>query len=255
MVELPVAGFDVDLRLPTGADDIALLEAGSLDVSVAVSLLGRVVERIDAPFDCLSLAMTDVDVLLLELRRHLIGDIVRAEVVCTAENCREQVDVTFSIGDYLEHHRPRRPRRVIELTDGWFGLTGTELEFRLPSVGDQLAVRSEPHAAQALFDRCVRRADNTRGAKRRVEAAMEALAPSLASELQGACPECGAEVTAWFDPLQYTLRELRDQAAFVYEDVCAIARLTHWSEAEILSLPAVRRARYAELAQPSMAPA
>ena len=77
---------------------------------------------------------------------------------------------------------------------------------------------------------------------------MEGMAPSLASELQGACPECGAGVVAWFDPLQYTLRELGEQAAFVYEDVCAIARLTHWSEAEILTLPASRRARYAELA-------
>jgi len=49
--------------------------------------------------------------------------------------------------------------------------------------------------------------------------------------------------------LQYTLRELRDQAAFVYEEVCSIARYTHWSEVEILGLPTARRARYAELAQ------
>ena len=82
-----------------------------------------------------------------------------------------------------------------------------------------------------------------------VEAAMEALAPSLLSELEGRCPECGASVACDFDPLQYTLRELRDQAAFVYQDVLAIAGHTHWSEAEILALPAVRRARYAELAQ------
>ena len=42
---------------------------------------------------------------------------------------------------------------------------------------------------------------------------------------------------ATFDPLLYTLRELRDRAAFVYEDVCAIAHHFHWSEAEILALP------------------
>jgi hypothetical protein len=78
---------------------------------------------------------------------------------------------------------------------------------------------------------------------------MEAMAPSLFSELEGTCPVCGAVVTCNFDPLQYTLRELRDQAAFVYEDVCTIAHHTHWSEAEILALPTARRARYAELAQ------
>jgi len=60
-------------------------------------------------------------------------------------------------------------------------------------------------------------------------------------------------VTSWFDPMHFTLRELRAGAAFVYEDVCAIARVTHWSEAEILALPAVRRARYADLALSSTA--
>jgi hypothetical protein len=83
---------------------------------------------------------------------------------------------------------------------------------------------------------------------------MEAMAPSLCAELHGVCPECGAAVETTFDPLQYTLRELRDQAAFVYEEVCSIAHHYHWSEAEILALPAVRRARYAELAAHWAAP-
>jgi hypothetical protein len=253
MLGLSVAGFDVEFELPTGADDIALLEAGSPDLSVAVMFLARVVNRRDAPLDWSSLSMTDIDVLLLRLRQRFLGDAVRAEVVCAAKGCRAPVDIVFSIGDYLDHHRPKRPPRVVQLADGWFRFVGDDVEFRVPSVGDQLAVMTESHPEQALLHRCVRSARITSGLRRRVETAMEAMAPSLASELQGTCPECGAAVTAWFDPLHYTLRELRDQAAFVYEEVCAIARLTHWSEAEILSLPAVRRARYAELAQPGVA--
>jgi hypothetical protein len=251
--DLSAAGFDAEFELPTGADDIVLLEAGTLDLGVAVTFLARVVSRPDAPLNWMSLSMTDIDVLLLRLRQRLLGDAVRAEIVCAAKRCRAWADIVFSIDDYLDHHRPKRPSRVVALTDGWFRLVGEDVEFRVPSVGDQLAVMTEQRPEQALLHRCVRQASITSRLRRRVETAMEAMAPSLASELQGTCPECGSAVTAWFDPLHYTLRELRDQAAFVYEEVCAIARLTHWSEAEILSLPAVRRARYAELAQPGMA--
>jgi hypothetical protein len=252
VLDLSVAGFDVEFGPLTGADDIILLEAGSLDLSVAVTLLARLADRSDASLDLLSLSMTDIDVLLLRLRQRLLGDAVRAEVVCAAKGCRARADIVFSIDDFLDHHRPKRPSRVVPLTDGWFRLVGEDVEFRVPSVGDQLAVTTEPGPEQALLHRCVRPAGITSRLRRRVETAMEAMTPSLASELQGTCPECGAAVTAWFDPLHYTVRELRDQAAFLYEEVCAVARLTHWSEAEILSLPAARRARYAELAQPGM---
>ena len=78
---------------------------------------------------------------------------------------------------------------------------------------------------------------------------MEVLAPSLAHDLQGQCPECGAVVEVYFDPLQFSLCELRQEAAFLYEDVTLLARCYHWSEADILTLPRQRRLRYAELAR------
>jgi len=43
------------------------------------------------------------------------------------------------------------------------------------------------------------------------------------------------------------LRELREQAAFIYEDVHLIAQHYRWSEAEIMLLPRNRRIRYAEM--------
>jgi hypothetical protein len=254
VLRLPVAGIAVQMQLPSGADDIALLEAGTPGVEAAVTLLENIVRRYDGvPLDWPALAMTDIDVLLLSLRQRVIGDRLSAEVACAADTCRERVDIVFSIADYVEHHRPRPQARVAAVDETWFRLDGLEVEFRVPSVADQLAIASEERSEQALARRCIRPPEASSRARRRVETAMEALAPSLASELTGSCPLCGAVLSAWFDPLQYVLRELQEQAAFVYDDVCAIARLTHWSEADILALPAVRRARYAELAQPAMA--
>lgn len=253
MLHLPVAGLSVEMHLPTGADEIALVEAGNPAVEVAVALLASIVRRSDGgALDWSSLSMTDIDLLLLRLRQRTIGDRISAEVVCRAAECGERVDIVFSITDYLGHHRPRPRARVAAIDDTWFRLDGTDIEFRVPSVSDQLAIAGEGRPEQALVQRCIRPPETGSTARRRVETAMEAMAPSLAAELQGTCPDCGAAVSAFFDPLQYVLSELREQAAFVYDEVWAIAQLTQWSEADILALPAARRARYAELAQPAM---
>ncbi len=251
MVRLPVADLDVHLRMPNGADDLVLLEAGPLDLRAAISLLARIVERADGePLDWERLAMTDVDVLVLRLRQRLLGDIVRAELRCANSACAAPVDLEFSIDQYLEHHRPRTPPKVSPTGDGWFRLADDgDAEFRLPNVADQLAIASERRREQALLGRCVRPVDAAARSRRSIEAAMARMAPNLASDVEGSCPECGAKVAAYFDPLTYTLRELRDQAAFVYEDVCFISRFTHWTEADILAMPAARRTRYAEVAQ------
>jgi hypothetical protein len=121
--------------------------------------------------------------------------------------------------------------------------------FRLPTVADQLAVAGERNGGDELVRRCIRPAGVSLRFRRLVEAAMERMAPSLSGDLQGTCPECGAEVVVYFDALQFCLRELRDRAAFVYQDIDLLARRYHWSETDILTMPYVRRTNYVELAR------
>jgi len=248
---LPVSGLEVVLQLPTGAEDVLLVEAGAPSMAVALALLDRVVHRLDGgAIEWAALSPTDVDVLLLVLRRRVIGDVIIADVRCAAPRCHARVDISFSITGFLDHHRPSRPDNVVAAADdGWLRIGDGEVEFRLPRAVDQLAVALDPEPELALVRRCIRPEPASDAIRDDVEAAMEALAPSMFSELEGACPECGATVRATFDPLQYTLRELRDGAAYVYHEVLAIARHTHWAEADILALPTARRARYAELVQ------
>ena len=94
VVRLPVAGLDVGVRLPTGAEDLLLLEAGATDFAVALALLARVVHRVDGlPIDWSALSITDVDVLLLRLRQRVLGDVVKAEVRCPAAAGRRRAGV------------------------------------------------------------------------------------------------------------------------------------------------------------------
>jgi hypothetical protein len=110
-------------------------------------------------------------------------------------------------------------------------------------------VAGEPEKVEALARRCLRPANVPSRLRRLAEEAMEMMAPSLSGDLQGTCPQCGAEVLVYFDAREFCLRELRDRAAFIYQDIDLLARRYHWSEREILTMPHVRRTNYAELAR------
>ncbi|MDT7543572.1 MAG: hypothetical protein QOE33_3476 [Acidobacteriota bacterium] len=249
MLRLPVSGLEVLLRAPGGAEDVLLLDAFEYDARLALALLSRVAHRADGgDVDCETLTVTDFDALLLQLRRLVFGDLIRADMKCPAADCGAQIDVAFSVRDYLSHHEPRIAHRA-EPTgeDGWFRLRGTDFSFRLPTVADLLAVSDHPHAERELRRRCLRPAKNYARFMPRIETAMRALAPSLSDVVRGTCPECGEGVDIHFDPRQFVLRELRGQAAYVYADVHLIAGRYHWSEADILALPRARRLNYAEM--------
>lgn len=268
VVCLPVSGLHVLLRQLSGAEDILLLEATVLDTRLALDVVRRIARSAessstDAPsvataslaqsldgsaisWDTLSVA--DLDALLLLMRRAVLGDRIRADTRCPAHNCQARIEVEFQVSDYLAHHTPHRPRFVEPAAEpGWFQMRDTSIVFRLPTGADQMSAASHPDAEQELIRRCVRPETISRRQLRRVEKAMEAMAPNLAQNLQGQCSECGAIVEVFFEPQQFILRELKDQAAFIYEDIHLLALYYQWSEAAILSLPRQRRMHYAEM--------
>jgi hypothetical protein len=264
---LPVSGRAIALRPPTGVEDMLLVETaqrdtGQGDTGLALDLAARLARAEDGePLDWSQLPVTDLDAFVLGLRRALLGHRIIADMTCRTEGCRTRIDMSFMIGDYLAHHRPKHgmPRlrgwSVTNVPDdrGWYRLSrpgdDAVAVFRLPSGADLLAVEGLTDAGDALARRCIRPAELPSRVRQRVEAAMEALSPNLASELAGVCPECRTPVTAHFDSRRFCLRELRDRARFVHHDIDALAQRYHWSERAILSLPAARRASYAELAR------
>jgi hypothetical protein len=254
---LPVSGRLVALRPPCGAEDLLLLEAPATpagDAQLALALARRLGRGADGePLDWAALPVTDLDALVLRLRQVLVGDSVRADVACPADGCGRRIDIAFGVEDFLGHQTPEPGAAAAEpgAAPGWLRLPGGPgpVSFRLPTVADQLAVLGRPDASDELRRRCVRPPDLPQEQQARVEAAMEALAPALSGELRGTCPECGSEVAVEFDARWYCLRELRDRAAFIHEDVDLLARRYHWSERDILALPHARRSAYAELAR------
>jgi hypothetical protein len=256
-IRLPVSGLEVNLQQPGGAEDVLLLEATACDTHLALALLASIVRGANGSIVVWeALPVTDLDVLLLRLRQMVYGDLIRADALCPAEGCGAKIEVVFRIGQYLAYHQPQTPRGVKPAAEaGWFQFQDMAISFRLPNIGDWIAVAHQPKPERKLAQRCIQPSNILTRQLKRVERAMEALAPNLCNTLQGTCPECGMTVDIYFDPQQFTLQELRDQAAFIYEDVHLLASHYQWSEAEILALPRHRRYHYAERVRQERRPA
>ena len=250
VIRLPVSEADVELRAPTGCDDLLLLETIGDPVEISMAWLDRLARRADgSPLNAGELPFTDLQGLLLEQRRTLLGDEVLARSRCARAECGSPTDISFRVSEYLHHHRPRLPKQVCAAdAPGWFRLQPGSVLFRPPTAADVAAARRTANPERELARRTLR-PDSVKGAElKRVQRAMESVAPCLSAEIQGRCPECGALARFWFDVEHYIQRELRFEAECLYEDVNLLAGRYHWSEERILGLPRVRRLQYAELA-------
>jgi hypothetical protein len=248
MFQMPVSQTHVELKPATGAEDMLLLEGSRDTVSLSIALLRRLVHNADgSEFDPADLIVTDLEALLLELRRSLYGDVIASRGRCSSDGCDTPIDVSFRIGEYLAHHGSRVPANVerLEAEPAWFQLRGSDQQFRLVTAGDLAAAMRSPQPELELAKRTIRSASQTSGS--RVQKAMQALAPSLSGEIAGQCPECGATVSFWFDVQSYVQRELRYDAEFLCDDVHQLASHYHWTEDAILALPRWRRLQYVEM--------
>ena len=253
---LPVSGLAVALMPPTGAEEVLLAERRAEDATLALALAERL-GRTEANVDWATLSITDIDALIARRRIAVVGDRVIGEAdLVVSPACGEKVDLSFRLGDWLAHHRPRsrapRGRDWHAEPDGepgWRLLMvrgAVAARFRLPTLADQIAVQEAADPAVALAERVMRPAGLPGRLRAKAEAAMAMLAPALSGPMRGQCPHCGATITALFQPRQYCLRELRERARFVYDDIDALAQRYHWTERAILRLPAARRSQYVE---------
>src|SRR5271169_2576347 len=98
MFVLPVSRTPVELRAPTGHDDILIAE-GAVSAHFRVEVARRLAPPLGAGLDWNTLPYVDVDAALLALRQFLTGDKLVAEIQCRA--CGAWGDVHLSIAEYL----------------------------------------------------------------------------------------------------------------------------------------------------------
>jgi hypothetical protein len=128
--------------------------------------------------------------------------------------------------------------------------------FRVPTGADQEAIAGitdEAEALRALVTRCLVEPSHLEAAEERrftaadverIDAALEDVAPEVALSVQADCPACGVAHAVDADPYVVLAAMSSDE---LFKEIHILASAYHWSEAEIISMPVIRRRRYLEL--------
>jgi hypothetical protein len=192
------------------------------------------------------------DAALLTLREWSFGPHVTGLATCP--DCGERLELTFDVAD-VRVPLAREPAEIVTL-----GVEEYQIEARLPSGGDLVAIAGSGDVATAyreLLVRCLvaaRRSDTDVPAEQLPAHVVAALAGHLAEadpqadvQIAQVCPECGERWLTTFDIGAFFWQEIDAWADRIVREVHTLASAYGWGEAEILALSPRRRRQYLEL--------
>ncbi|MBZ5506428.1 MAG: phage baseplate protein [Acidobacteriia bacterium] len=190
---------------------------------------------------------------LFALREVLFGP--DFETIAACPRCGERLELNFRTADICPHRSGNAVGETLQVQ-----MSDYHVEFRLPNTHDLLAVENMESAvaSSAVLERCISAAscgDAPLLPSELPAEVMEAVIEQMAgvdaqADLQIAisCPGCRHEWTMLFDIASYLWSEIEDWARGFLRDVHVLASLYGWTESEVLSLSAVRRQIYIDMA-------
>ena len=187
---------------------------------------------------------------LLALRQALSGPHMNCLVLCP--ECGQSLEFHESAHDLLDdYHQPDRREFEIEIDE-------VIVTFRLLTSDDLIAVSDHldvEAARMALIGRCVLSATTVDGdpvdslsaeAIADLGEALEARDPLSNIAIALRCDNCGHVWRAGFDIMVFLWAEIVRRAKATLQDVRVLAKRYGWSETDILTMSAARRAFYLE---------
>jgi hypothetical protein len=193
------------------------------------------------------------DAALLALYAAAFGDRIEAEAPC--ERCGERLAIPLTPSALIAAHRPVTGEAAA------LEEAGHTVRFRLPTSRDQAAAgdaASVDEAEARLLERCVLSASRDGAAvapadlpaevRAALGAAMEQLDPLAEIRLAVQCP-CGHRSVLALDVVEHVCSALDERGRALIGEVHQLASAYHWSEADILAMPAERRRQYLRLVE------
>lgn len=265
-LRLPRGLFDEDgqahrlasLQALPGHWERELADGGRLRTAQISVLLADSLARIGGfteitPEHTALLSRGDRDTLLLALRSTLVGDAIGLVLTCPSPACGEQADLDLSTKELISVSEPAAEAVDIDTEAG-------PIRLREPlGIDDEMVEGLSPEAASAaLWGRLIlsvggeaadERAWSSLSARARQQCALALHRARRGPELAIAapCPACQAWMEVRMDAAVMLQQELTSMAGRLLAEVHSLAFHYHWSEAEILALPRVRRWQYLEL--------
>jgi hypothetical protein len=216
--------------------------------SRALLMLGAAGAETGEP-DISGLTIGARDERLFDLRRRIFGS--RIEALETCPRCQARLEIALDLADVRVSNQHQSGEIVTVDVDG------LQVDVRVPTSEDLLAIRSARDLAQArnqLLARCVVRISG------RVPVSdpanlpapiQDAIARRLAEQdpqaevlLALECADCGLTWQVHFDIVEYLWTEIDRACRRLLRDVHLLASAYGWTEETILGLPPRRRAIY-----------
>lgn len=189
-----------------------------------------------------ALSLGERDARLLALRERTFGQ--RLDAVVNCEQCDAVLEISVTV-DALRVAPPDVEPRVV--------FDDRELALRRLDSRDLAAVAAIADAASARDALIARGVVGEAGALSESEQAALArrlgeLDPQADLVFDLTCSECAHRFSVPFDIAGFLWGEVSVEARRLLQEVAALARAFHWSEAEILAMSQKRRRTYLELA-------
>jgi hypothetical protein len=176
---------------------------------------------------------------LLELVRDMGPDPGPVETVLACEGCGTPIEVPVPVDELLGAAPAADPERASAERVSATGATVV-----VPTVDDvATAAAVGAEAASLLAAACGVDGLDDRERQHALDALDEAH-PLLAPSVLITCPSCGHRAEAAIDVVDLAWAAVAERARVSLDDVVVLARAYGWSEAEVLAVPADRRALY-----------
>jgi hypothetical protein len=204
--------------------------------------------------DILALSIGQCDAYLLLLHEQTFGSRFVGFTECP--HCQERLEFSFTVTDIWAGAVP-----VSEVGKVYsYQIAGYEIQLRLPTLADLLAISERQDAVSArllLLQRCIVQALR-KGDAMPAEALPDEVTMTLGesvlerdpqADIQSdlTCPQCQHHRPAFFDVSRFLWTEIQVQAKRLLREVHILARAYGWRETEILALSNVRRQFYLEM--------
>lgn len=252
------------LRGLTGYDEALIADSApsASPAAIASALIAAAVKRIGGiepitPELAGRLTVGDRERLILAMCIMAVGNEVELVARCPSKTCGAMTEASLRLSEFLRTRPRTAPEFCNELV---IAGPGGRWKFvvRPPTGADQeKACLGGLDAARVLMRDCVLELTDPAGCA--VEArnmpseigpalsdALSALDPTAESMTSIFCPSCGTEMNAMLDGLSLLRSSLLGSP---YGEVYSMARAYHWSEADILAMPLVRRRQYLAIAE------
>lgn len=246
---------EVWLRPLTGHLELRLAELATAQANspgkISALLDSAIVRDENCPEGGLAsnLCVADRQYLMLTLARMLGGD--QRWLTAQCERCDAPFDIEIAL-----------PALPVQLAGEGYPFAAARVQdadvvLRVPTGVDQERVAnaaSEQAALKSLVESCVLLVNGSAPLPNflesctpqdidEMEAALEAVAPSVGTTMSVVCPECGAEQLMELDP--YAMAGVSDEQ--LLGELHTLASRYHWGEEAILSLNRARRLSYLRL--------